>query len=80
MSEIEQMLSVDNIQVGKTYRAKRPLKQWGEVVNDREVLYISPNREFVQYDSRTVANGRHYPKVTMERFLKWAASEIPSQP
>lgn len=70
-------LTEADIEIGKTYRAKRPLKQWDEIVNDRYVLYVSPRRDFVQYDSETVANGRHYPKVPMERFLKWAASEAP---
>ena len=70
-------LTADAIQVGKSYRSKRPQKVFGGVdYDDRLVLYVSPDREIVQYDSQTVRIGRHFPKVPMERFLKWASHEV----
>lgn len=74
------VLTAEDIRVGLTYRAKRPQKQYGEVVDDRYVLYVSPDRQIVQYDSQTVRNGRHYPKVSMERFLRWARCEVAASP
>jgi hypothetical protein len=73
MSNMNQSpLTADDIKVGSVYRAK---KRPGDDT-DRVVLYISPSREAVQYDSYAVANGRHYPTVPMETFLKWASHEI----
>ena len=70
------ILTAEAIQVGKLYRAKRPLRQFGEIMNDRVVLYVSPTRERVQYDSSAVPDGRRYPTVPMDRFLKWASHEV----
>lgn len=64
------------IEVGKNYRAKKPRKCLDGGYNDRTVLYIDKFRTIVQYDSPTVANGRHYPKISMEQFVKWAGKEI----
>lgn len=70
------MLEAKDIRLNCTYRAKRPKKAFGEVVNDRIVLYISPSLDRVQYDSDSIAMGRHYPTVPMEKFLKWASHEV----
>lgn len=68
-------MNESEIEVGKTYQAKRPAYSlMGR--NDRYVLWISQDRTRVQYDGPAVANGRHYPKIEMERFLKWAKCEV----
>lgn len=65
-------LTADDLKVGSVYRAKnRPSND-----TDRVILHISQSREFVQYDSYAVANGRHYPTVPMAKFLKWASHEV----
>lgn len=71
-------LTAEQITVGHTYRAKRPTKNWisGAIENDRVVLWIDPERRIVQYDSPTVAIGRRYPKVEMEKFLKWVSHDV----
>ncbi len=66
----------DEPQIGKLYRAKRPAKVWGEIDNDRVVIWINDDRTRGQYDSNTVAAGRHYPTVDMDKFLKWASHEV----
>jgi hypothetical protein len=76
------MLTEEDIQAGKLYRAKRfrELPFGGD--NDRRVLWIGEGWKgktygtLVQYDSHTVRLGRHYPKTTMEAFLKWAKHEV----
>ncbi len=65
-----------DIVVGRFYQAKRPSASPGLLVNDRQVRWISSDRSLVQYDSPSLPDGRHYPKVTMEAFLKWAALDV----
>ena len=62
-----------SIQVGRVYRAKKPSNNGG-LFNDRVVLWT--NGEFVQYDGPAVGWGRHYPKVSMEKFLAWAGRDV----
>lgn len=65
------------IERGRTYRAKKPSRAGGvfvPLVNDRTV--ISTNGNVVQYDSPSVARGRHYPTVTIEKFRRWAARDV----
>lgn len=69
-------LTKDDIQVGKTYRGKRFIKSGFGYTNDRYVVYISPNKTQVQYDSDTVKTGRHYPTIDMDKFLKWVKMEV----
>jgi hypothetical protein len=71
-------LTAEQIVVGRTYRAKRPTKNWisGQIDNDRVVIWMDTERSIAQYDGPTVAIGRHYPKVDMEKFLKWASHEV----
>lgn len=58
------------------YRAKRPAKVEDGGYNDRVVLWVSEDFSKVQYDSPTIGQGRQYPTVSMERFLKWVGKEI----
>lgn len=68
-------LTAADIRPNKLYRAKR-FKGADAYNNDRVVVWIDSFRTIVQYDSDTVAAGRHLPKVSMEKFLKWADREI----
>lgn len=72
-------LTAKDIQVGRCYEARRHRRYarlFADVWNDRQVLWINPLRTQVQYDSPTVADGRHYPRVSMEAFLKWAGRDV----
>lgn len=72
-------LKAEDIIVGHLYRGKRYRKSAGGFDNDRVVLHINKplfGDPQVQYDSYTVPNGRHYPMVSMEKFLKWAKEDI----
>lgn len=68
------------LRVGRTYRAKKPAKagDWRDpMVNDRTIKWIGC--EEVQYDGPSVAFGRHYPRVSIEKFLKWAERDVTDQ-
>jgi hypothetical protein len=69
-------MTADDIQIGKTYRAKRFRKSIFGFNNDRRILWISENRTMIQYDSDTVADGRLFPIISMEQFLKWVKCEV----
>ena len=69
-------MSILKIEAGKYYRAKKPTKCIDGGYNDRCVLYVSPDGSQIQYDSYTVGNSRHYPIITLEKFLKWVGKEI----
>lgn len=72
-------LKPQDIAIGRTYRAKRPARAGGILftfVNDRQIMWVSPDLAYVQYDSAALPNGRHFPRVTMEAFLKWASHEV----
>jgi hypothetical protein len=73
---IKTELKQEDIAVGKWYRAKR-FRDLMIYNNDRVVLWISPDRKEVQYDSDTVRIGMRRPTTTMEKFLRWAKEEIP---
>lgn len=71
-------LTVEDLKVGQVYRAKRP-GQVGvllgqQYVNDRQIIWAGV--EEVQYDSPAVTDGRRYPRVTKEAFLKWASHTV----
>lgn len=70
-------MTADDIEVGKTYRAKRPIKN-GPLYNDRTVIWKGIRT--VQYDGITVKLGQHYPSVTIEKFLAWASHEVIEEP
>lgn len=70
-------LTDTDIQVGKTYRGKNPAKAgFYQELNDRTVIHISSYRTTVQYNSSAVADGKHYPRVSMLKFLTWASHEV----
>lgn len=50
-------MKIEDLKVGRVYRAKRPRgvhRLDGSYVNDRQILYISPFGESIQYDSPSV--------------------------
>jgi len=71
-------LTLTDLQVGHTYRAKRVRSPdrtilWlGEGLDSRSRTYT----DMVQYDSDNVRDGRHYPKTSAVAFLKWAKEEV----
>lgn len=71
-------LTKDDLKVGGLYRAKRPTKNFFGDLNDRVILWMCG--DFVQYDSISVQNGRKYPKVTVDAFLKWTGSVVHQEP
>jgi len=76
---IKTELKQEDIAVGKWYRAKRFNEGiFGNINNDRVVLWISSDRKEVQYDSDTVKMGQRRPVVPMEKFLKWVKEEVPA--
>lgn len=71
------------LNVGRIYRGKRPKpiaisdnidSDRRPLFDDRLVVWISGNK--VQYDSPSVKLGRKLPKVSLERFLKWADRDV----
>lgn len=68
------------LRVNRTYRAKKPAQAGSWLrpeVNDRTILYISVGT--LQYDGPSVKPGAKYPTVSIEAFLKWAASDVTDQ-
>jgi len=65
------------IEQGHIYRAKKPkcvLLFLGDYYDDRQVLWMSA--EEIQYDSPTIRDGRHYPRVSREKFETWAGEDV----
>lgn len=62
--------------VGRTYRGKKPGRIAGHppLVNDRTIKWIGTSE--VQYDGPSVANGRQFPRVSIEKFRKWADRDV----
>lgn len=63
---------IEDLKVGRVYRAKRPRvvhTLGGSYINDRQILYISPFKETIQYDSPKVGFGSRYPVISVEKFL-----------
>lgn len=73
-------LTAKDILPGRCYEAKRPAPSGfiPQLCNDRQVKWVSPTSDYVQYDSPTVRYGRRYPKVSMEKFLTWAGRDVTS--
>ena len=69
-------IEAKDLKAGSYYRAKKPRKMFDGGFNDRRILWINPDGDKVQYDSPTVRDGRHYPTVSIEKFLKWVGKEI----
>jgi hypothetical protein len=60
---------------GRVYRAKKPATCSGSgYLNDRQIIHLSSTK--VQYDGPAVKNGRHYPSVSREDFIKWAGKDV----
>lgn len=79
MAEMKTEIKRENLKVGQVWRAKKPqrvglIRQYW---NDRMIIYIGPAE--VQYDSPAVGNGKKYPRISMERFLKWVGSDVTAQ-
>jgi len=81
-------LTPEDIKVGRLYRGRHPKEVLFRGPDDRVVLHISRpydaagknhgmglDRE-VQYDSYAVRTGRHFPTVSMEKFLAWASHDV----
>ena len=62
-------LTEKDLKVGRTYRAKR-YREWFNCNNDRNIVWMGNTT--VQYNSDTVKIGQHYPRVDIEKFLRWA--------
>lgn len=58
-------MKLDDIKVGRTYRAKKPGNSNG-FFNDRTVLHVG--HFDIQYDGPAVLNGRRYPRIPKENF------------
>lgn len=66
------------IKVGKVYRCKRK-KIFGifdPVYDDRQVLWISEDKQKIQYDCPSLRIGRRRPIVDREKFEKWADQDV----
>lgn len=66
-------MKIEDLKVGRVYRAKRPRgvhRLDGSYVNDREILYISPFGESIQYDSPSVTFGQHWNWKQRKRMTK----------
>src|SRR6266849_4756633 len=69
--------TADDIKPGRCYEAKRPVVVgYYRELNDRQVKWVNSFRTQVQYDSPTVSDGRSYPIISMEKFLKWAGRDV----
>lgn len=65
------------LKVGRTYRAKRPAAAGdylSPLVNDRTIIWLGMAE--VQYDGPSVGFGRHYPRVSIEKFRAWVARDV----
>lgn len=71
--QVRPALTADDIRVGKTYRAKKPVMS-ALGYNDRTVIH--KGQRTVQYDGSAVKLGSRYPTVPMEKFLRWASHEV----
>lgn len=69
-------MEVNQLKVGHTYSAKR-LKPYGmffTVYNDMMIIWM--NDTHVQYDSPTIIFGKHYPIVTIDKFLSLTKEDV----
>ena len=70
-------LTAADLNVGRTYRAKRPAPVGAGInrlVNDRTIRWIGAGQ--VQYDGPSVRFGAHFPRVSIETFLAWVARDV----
>jgi hypothetical protein len=69
------MLTKEDLIKNHIYSAKR--KQYlgfHDMINDRMIIWMSETK--IQYDSPTIRDGRHYPTIPIEQFLKWAKEDV----
>ena len=66
-------LTKEDLQVGGIYRAKR-YREWLHLNNNRRIVWMGDAT--VQYDSDTVRIGQHYPRIDIEKFLRWAKEKV----
>lgn len=64
------MLPHYGLTTGTTYQARK-----GARSPYRTIIWISGEGDRVQYDGPAVAQGRHYPTITVDAFVKWAGIE-----
>lgn len=69
-------LKREELKLNHIYKAKRSrvAEVFSGNYNDRQIIHLGIDT--VQYDSPTVRNGRHFPTVSMEKFLQWAERDI----
>lgn len=62
--------------VGHVYESKhpKPVGIFNPLYDDRQILFIGA--EIVQYDSPTVKENRHYPRRSIDQFLRWARRDV----
>lgn len=74
-------MKIEDLKVGRVYRAKRPRvvhTLGGSYINDRQILYISPFEETIQYDSPKVGFGSRYPVIKGNGDF-WATLELETE-
>ena len=74
-------MKIEDLKVGRVYRAKRPRvvhTLGGSYINDRQILYISPFGESIQYDSPSVTFKAKYPIISTEKFLTILSKKSPT--
>jgi hypothetical protein len=71
-------LTAADLKVGHVYSAKCPrvVGMFSRLLNDRQIIWIDSLGFQLQYDSPTVVPGRKYPRIEVEKFLKWAGSDV----
>ena len=70
-------LTREDLKVGRVYCAKRPrpiMLGFDRLYNDRQIRWMGAFE--MQYDGPTVKNGSRYPRITIEKFLKWADRDV----
>lgn len=71
-----------DLKIGHVYSGKRRARTgpfMAPVWNDRQIKWIDSLGLQLQYDGPAVANGRHYPKIDVDAFLKWASHDVTDQ-
>ena len=73
---MSEQLSLLDLKVGRCYRAKKPAQCDYGLINDRQIKWINELGTELQYDGPSVKNGRHFPRVSVEKFMKWADRDV----
>lgn len=73
------MIDPKSLEVGKIYRSRRPQALYDTVAGvkvwDHRTI-IRADETHVIYDSVSVPRGTNLPRVTREKFARWAAEEV----